>query len=209
MATPEELDFASKLLETEKSIRQKINNSYKWIFGLTVLLFSLLFGLVKFKGEVSFEWLNLTLSYNFVTIVLSIALLLSQLNGIVLRFEGSKLSSRVKELYKKINEDSELIEEEDFENILFPDTIDTTLSENFFFNNLLGKIYFVLSYIIVGFGLQTVPIIAQVCALNHLFHKYPWNAWLITLSVLYGFVQLSVIASIGNQIKDEIEESKK
>ena len=199
MASNEELDFASKLLDTQKAIAKKTNTSYMWNFGLTALIFGLLFGLVRMEKELSIESVNLITEPEVVMILLSIALLITQINGIALHFENSNLIIRIREIYKSINANSELLNDKDLNSIFYPDIIETVVNENLFFNNTFGKIYIILSSVIVGIGLRTVPIIAQVYVLSHLFKNFPYNGWLIALSAFYGFVQITVIVSI---IKD-------
>lgn len=194
-----DFEIASKLLESERIIGKKINKSYKWNFGLTALILGLTLGLMKFDDTISLDWLNLTVHQDFVLVILSIALLLSQQNCIVLLVDGGDLSSKIKSIYKNLNSESTIIKEDDYGDIMYPDMIGAAISDNFFNSSGIGKVYYVISLITVSLGIQTLPIVAQVYAISHLFNKYPHNGWIYVMTVVYAFVQIAVIVSIYKQ----------
>ena len=204
MATPEQIDFASKLLESEKLIGKKTNVAYRWNFGLTALIFALLYGIIEIDENFTVSWLNLSTSFNVVVIVLSIALALAQQNCFVLIYEGEIIAKRVKKMYGDLNKNNDYAEEDDYDKLTYPDTITTTLSIGFFGNTKFGSVYFLLVVFVIGLVLQVAPIVAQYHVFAYLFSEYPCNGWVIFMMLAVALIQIVVIVSLFKQIWHEI-----
>ncbi|MCF6131934.1 hypothetical protein [Flavobacterium wongokense] len=196
MAAAEELSFVDQLSKNMEAMGKSLNRSYRYIFGISILIIFLSLGIIKPTKSIDFEWINLTLNLSPMLIILSSFLPLIMMNCYCLLIESSILGGKIKGIYKSYNLNIPDFKDDDYEYLTYPDLLDISLSKNLLGNAKIGKFIYWSLVIIVLLLLITLPIIAQILSLCnvHVIYDNAWWLWSIYLvQFLLDFIIISMI----------------
>lgn len=207
MATSEELDFGSKLIDSLNAIEKKKNSSYKWNIGLSVVLIFLSADVMSIDNKVSIQWINLTIDSYSLIILLSIFLFLSHQRCASLLYESVILKNRIQSVYESLITDSKIFVPDDFDYLGIRDMLDSLTSEKLFKQQKLGRIYYGLNIVIFLFLVTLLPMVAEIMAFIKLATIFSYNWWLIIgFLILVLFEVIIIISLIKVTINKKVKE---
>jgi hypothetical protein len=196
MATQEELNFASKLIDTGRMIKSKLDRSYRWSFGVSIILFFISVGVLDIKNEITIGVIKLNISVTYVIIILSCFLAFAQLSCISLSIEYRKLSDRIEALYRKFASDLTSIKDSDYNYLTYPGFTKIEIGVNFLSSTKIGAFLNTNVTSTILIGILILPLISQGFAINYLFNIYGINGYICVMSSLLLVFHSIVIYSV-------------
>jgi len=195
MATQEELNFVSKLIDTGRMIKTKLDRSYRWNFGISIILFFISVGVLNISNEIKIGVIEANISVTYIVIIISWILAFMQLRCISLSTEYKDISDRIEALYRGFESDLSGIEDSDYKYLSYPGFTQVEIGVNFLSSTKIGEFLNHVFLNLILAGILILPLISQGFSIKYLFDIHGMNCCLFLMYCLIIILHVIVIYS--------------